>query len=146
MDPNIGWIFLEKKIYLLTIVYVRYLCSRSDIKGVQKVVLAWLWDIHVYVPLYNQVCKCVYMYVWDKVKWFFYFQTKKLDLLPGALINYLRKQDISLSSIVLVGNAAIILTCFFVFERLLLLARVQMVWETKYLRNDLIYTFNIRIL
>lgn len=59
----------------------------------------------------------------------FYFQTKKLDLLPGALFNYLRKQDISLSSIVLVGNAAIILTCFFVFERLLLpvLAREQMV-------------------
>lgn len=53
------------------------------------------------------------MYVWDKVKWYFYFQKKKLDLLPGALFNYLRKQDISLSSIVLVGNAAIILTCFF---------------------------------
>lgn len=143
MDPNIGWIFLEKKIYLLTIVYVRYLCSRSDIKGVQKVVLAYIC-VYPFTIKFASVCTC--MYVWDKVKWFFYFQTKKLDLLPGALFNYLRKQDISLSSIVLVGNAAIILTCFFVFERLLLLARVQMVWETKYLRNDLIYTFNIRIL
>lgn len=48
----------------------------------------------------------------------------------------LRKQDVSLSSIVLVLNTAIILTFVFVLEWLL----ECMVWKTKIIRNDFYFT------
>lgn len=67
----------------------------------------------------------------------FYFKKKARSALWCSFFFFLeRKQDISLSSIVLVLNAAIMLTFVFVLEWLL----ECMIWKKKIIRNDFYFT------
>lgn len=59
-----------------------YVIYVADIKGVQKVVLALLWDIHVYTPLQSRLQVCVYVGKCEMIL----LSKRKLDLLSGALL------------------------------------------------------------